>query len=195
MKVMDVAYGWSTSDHKLMSRMIRYFTRPEKWNFRSRAEWSHMFLVFRMENGDYVIHEALGSRGWCETPAIEFCRWLNRDKVHHRSSIHWLGLTSEEAENCYLVSKSFLGMVSYAWKQIFFFALANSLLGRSVGLVHWLRSRPGVICSEMASRIVALNAPRWDLRDNPQQTFDYLSPQNAWVNYQKKEKENAAANK
>lgn len=186
MKVLDVAWGWSAADDSWLSRSIRYFTRPNTWNLSSRAKWSHMYLVFSLEGGQYELHEALGSRGWCSCNVRDLINWHNAKPLEHKIEVHWLGIEAEDATKIYNASCDFLGLESYAFKQIASFALTKSLLGRVLGLARLLRGCSGVICSEMATKLVGLNVPFWDIRANKKEPWDYISPQEAYERYLRK---------
>lgn len=189
MKATEVAIGWTAADDSFLSRSIRYFTRPELSIF-SRAEWSHMLLCFRLEDGYYVIYEALGNKGWATSSSQNLSQWYNADPSKHHLQMRWLkDVSADDAEHMHLIAQSFLGMVSYAWKQILLCALVNTYLGRKFKLARFLQdTKDGVICSELAPRIVAQIAPKWDLRMCATDPWDYLTPQQAWENYLKLEK-------
>lgn len=179
-----IAFGWSRDETSLLSNAIRYLTRPGLSPFGPWAKWSHMFLVFTMSDGSTVIHEALMSQGWCEKPAKKLSDWLQEDPEHHVAELHWLPIDAPVVEAIYAASCAWLGTKSYARRQLLAFALAESVLGRWLGL-SIESGASEVICSEGAGRQVGELAPEWDLRRTPDQSWDSVSPQGAYEEYLK----------
>jgi hypothetical protein len=144
-----------------------------------------MFLVFGWDDGRVGIHEALGSQGWCSKPVTKLYKWRAQGPQTRFFEIHWLPLYPAAVERIWTESKSWLGVRSYSWRQIGAFALAKSLLGRALGLS--VRSGPDeVICSEGACRIVGEIAVYWDLRETTDQSWDSVSPADAYEAYLRK---------
>lgn len=178
---IQVGFGWSRDETSPFSNAIRYLTRPG-WAPRPLAQWSHMFLMFHFPDGSMVIHEALVSEGWCAKPGSKLGFWLDRDPERHHAELYWLPLDAEVVEAIYAASVAWIGTRSYAVKQIAAFAIAESLLGRWLGLS--VASGPDeVICSEGACRLVGELAPYYDLRRSPDQSWDSVSPQAAYDEY------------
>lgn len=178
---IQVAYGWERDETKFMSNSIRYLTRPG-WSPKPMAQWSHMFLVFRFEDGTAEIHEALTRTGWSKKPAVEFTEWLAADPVHRHGEIHWLPIDSPIVEQIYTESLSWVGNRGYDFRQIAAFAIADSVLGRVFGF-HVGSGSDGVFCSEGACQIVGEFSPRWDLRQYPDERWDTIVPQAAYNSF------------
>lgn len=177
-----VAFGWSADRTSPLSNAIRFMTRQGINPFRRWAEWSHMFLVFEFDDGSQVIHEALASEGWREKPAKKLIAWKKKDPERHLYAVHWLPIDPADIAVIYQASRAWLGAKSYAKKQLIAFAIAESILGRWLGL----GIAPGpneVICSEGAARLVGAIVPAWDLRTSPDQPWDSISPQGAYDRY------------
>lgn len=180
-RVVEVGFGWSRDEASPLSVAIRYLTRPQIAP-RPLADWSHMFLVFMFDDGSAVIHEALRSEGWRSKPLDKLGTWMAKDPQRRHATLRWLPLAPGQAEAVYKASQAWLGRKSYAMRQIAAFAVAESLLGRWLGLS--VKSGPGrVICSEGACRLVGEVAPEWDLRETKDQSWDAVSPQSAWRRY------------
>lgn len=179
MNPIQVAFGWSRDETAFMSNAIRYFSRPGFSPFGKWAQWSHMFLVFRFTDGTAVIHEALMSEGWSEKPATKLADWQARDPARHHAELQWLDLDDAAVLMIYTLSMHWLGTKSYAVKQIAAFAIAESLLGRWLGL-SVQSGQDEVICSEGACRLVGEVAPQYDLRAEEYQSWDSVSPQAAY---------------
>lgn len=173
-----IAAGWSRDELSGISTAIRYLTRPgwRPWPF---AQWSHMFLYFAFPDGSTVVHEALLSGGWTSKPGDRLDAWRKRDLIHHVAQVHWLPIDTPVIETIYRKSCGWLGTRSYAVKQIAAFAVAESMLGRWLGLS--IRSGPEeLICSEGACMLIGMAGPDWDLRQCPEQSWDSVSPQSAY---------------
>jgi hypothetical protein len=96
--------------------------------------------------------------------------------------VRWLPIDPDQVQRIYLNSVSGLGRKSYSVKQIAAFGIAESLLGRWLGLS--LKAGPDeVICSEEAARLVYDVCPEWDLRATSESSFDGLNPQRAYENF------------
>lgn len=173
-----IAFGWSADHTKFLSQAIRYLTRPKLSPLAKWALWSHMFIIFKMSDGSEVIHEALLSEGWCEKPN-KLTMWKKKDPKNHVCAVRWLPIDVPAIEMIYQSSCAWIGTKSYATKQIVAFALAESLLGRWLGL-SVESGVDEVICSEGACRLVGEIAPEWDLRKAPDQSWDSVSPQAAY---------------
>lgn len=178
MTPVKIAFGWSRSEEAFMSQAIRYLTRPG-WKLAPWAQWSHMFLVFYFEDGTAVIHEALLSEGWSCKPSQKLANWIATDPDRHVAEVHWLDIEPAKLGLIYHVSCAWLGTKSYAVKQIVALAVAESALGRWLGLCVY-SGRDQVICSEGACCIVGEIEPRYDLRRSPDQPWDSVSPQAAY---------------
>jgi hypothetical protein len=186
-----IAFGWSADHTKFISQAIRYMSRPKMAPWSRWALWSHMFIVFKMSDGSDVIHEALMSEGWCEKPC-NLSAWKHKDPRNHVFAVRWLPIDVPAIELIYKASLAWVGTKSYATKQIVAFALAESVLGRWLGLS--VESGIGeVICSEGACRLVGEIAPEWDLRRVPDQSWDSVSPQAAYDMWRKVEAGHAIA--
>lgn len=187
MRPVKIAFGWSRSTDTVISNAIRYLTRPGWAPWGTWGSWSHMFLVFYFADGTAVIHEALMSEGWSCKPSQKLADWIARDPDRHVAEIHWLEKLDPELINLiYQCSSGWLGTRSYAYRQIVAFALAESLLGRWLGLSVY--SGPDeVICSEGACRLVGELAPEYDLRASPDHPWDAVSPQAAYDRFMIKE--------
>jgi hypothetical protein len=174
--------GWSADHTAAFSAGIRYLTRPGLNPFGPWADWSHMFLVFKHADDRTVIHEALMSEGWRQKDGRKLVQWAKRDPKNHRYTVKWLPVDEEHVALVYQASCAWLGAKSYARRQILAFAIAESMLGRWLGLSVY-QGPNEVICSEGACRLVGSFCPQWDLRRYPDQSWDSLSPQaayNAW---------------
>lgn len=174
-----IAFGWSADHTMFMSQAIRYMSRTGMAPWAPWALWSHMFLIFKMSDGTDVIHEALLSEGWSAKDGAKLVSWQKKDPVKHVYAVRWLPIDVPAIELIYAASCAWIGTKSYAAKQIAAFAIAESVIGRWLGLS--VTSGPDeVICSEGACRLVGEIAPEWDLRRTPDQSWDSVSPQAAW---------------
>lgn len=177
MMPIRIAAGWSRDDGMPISLGIRYLTRPG-WR-PGMAQWSHQFVVFEFPDGTRVIHEALLSEGWSRKDYAKLDLWLAKDRRRHHAEVHWLPIAPEAVAAMYSRSCGWLGTRSYAVRQIVAFALAESLLGRWLGLS--IRSGPEeLICSEGACMLIGMAGPAWDLRECREQSWDSVSPQAAY---------------
>lgn len=177
-----IGFGWSRDETSVVSRAIRYLTRKSVNPFGKRADWSHMFLAYQFEDGRMVIHEALMSEGWTQKEGTKLAEWKKKSPSKHFYTIRWLPIYPDDVEQIYLNSVSGLGRMSYSVKQIAAFGIAESLLGRWLGLS--LKAGPNeVICSEEAARLVYGVCPEWDLRATSESSFDGLNPQRAYENF------------
>lgn len=184
-----VAWGWSAADDSWLSRAIRYMTRPG-WSFSSRAKWSHMFVLFTDGNGESVIHEALGSSGWCCKPATKLADWLNRDPIQHRACVEWLDIPPETVVEIWRDSSRRLGRQSYAWVQIAVFGMSHTIIGRAIRKMFpaflMVDISRGAVCSENACSVVGEKSLRYDLRKDPGEPWAAISPQDAFDRYVEK---------
>lgn len=173
-----IGFGWSTSVWAPFCIGIRYFTRPmyRPWVL---AKWSHMFIVFRLSDESVVIHEALGSKGWQSNSIQKLNKWIAESPKTHKAEIYWLPVPADIVQSIFESSSKRLGRTSYAWRQIAAFAIANSMIGRWLGLALANRDKT-VVCSEEAARQVGEKCPAWDLRDSPNSAWDSVSPQSAY---------------
>lgn len=178
-----IAFGWSADHTKFMSQAIRYMSRPKMAPWAKWALWSHMFIVFKMSDGTEVIHEALLSEGWVEKPC-NLVAWKKKDPRNHVYAVRWLPIDTPQIEMIYAASRAWAGTKSYATRQIVAFAVAESVIGRWLGLSVYTGSDE-VICSEGACRLVGEIAPKWDLRKTPDQSWDSVSPQAAYDMWRK----------
>jgi hypothetical protein len=138
-----------------------------------------MFLIFRFADGSAVIHEALMSEGWCAKPATKLSDWLAKDPENHVAELHWLPIEASQVEQIYMDSCMWIGTKSYARRQLLAFAIAESIVGRWLGLTLTSGSEE-VICSEGACQLVGEIAAAWDLRQDRYQSWDSISPQAAY---------------
>jgi hypothetical protein len=179
MMPIAVAFGWSRDETTILSNLIRYLSRTSANPFSPCANWSHMFLVFSFPDGSAVIHEALMSEGWCAKPAQKLDAWLAKNPQHHHAELRWLAMDEGKASLIYSLSGNWIGTKSYAVKQLIAIGLAESILGRWLGLS--VRSGPDeVICSEGACQLVGEVAPQYDLRQDEHQSWDSVSPESAY---------------
>lgn len=178
-----IAQGWSRDDGDAVSLGIRYFTRMG-WMPKPLAPWSHTFLVFEFADGTRLIHEALLSEGWSRKDYAKLVTWLAKNPSRHHAEVHWLPIPPEVVAEMYRKSCGWLGIRSYAWKQIVSLMRTNCVLGR---LKRWaIRSDSlELICSEGTSRILAM-ADGWDLRKSPEDSFDGVSPQDTYIGTMRK---------
>jgi hypothetical protein len=147
-----------------------------------------MFLVFRFGNGSAVIHEALASQGWCAKPAQKLTAWYKRDPRNHKVELCYLPVDADTVERIYKASTLWIGTKSYAIRQLASLATAKSLLGRYLGLA--LQPGPNeIVCSEGAARIIGCQDPEWDLRDDPEDAWDNVTPESAYNRYLEKIRE------
>lgn len=177
-----IGFGWSTDRNSIVSGAIRYLTRLSVNPFGKQAEWSHMFLAFQFADGRSVIHEALMSDGWTQKDGLKLIAWKKKSPKRHLYTVRWLPIAPDYVQQIYLNSCSILGRRSYSVKQIAAFGLAESMIGRWLGLS--LKAGPNeVICSEEAARQVYAVCPEWDLRESHEASFDGLNPQRAYENF------------
>jgi len=179
-----VAFGWSADHTSPISQAILFMTRRGINPLARWAQWSHMFLVFEFDDGSRVIHEALMSDGWREKPSIKLVNWKKKDPMRHLYTVKWLPIDQKNITLIYQASCAWLGAKSYARRQLLAFAIAESMLGRWLGL----GIAPGpneVICSEGACRLVGSICPAWDLRAYADQPWDSVTPQGAYDRYLK----------
>jgi hypothetical protein len=184
MTCTQVGFGWSTSTWSPLSFGIRYFTRP-RYRPWPLAGWSHMFLVFQFDDGSVWMHEALGSGGWQAHSIRKLHKWADESPKYHRYQIHMLPLPCTTAAAIYSASAALLGKASYAYKQIFAFAAANSVIGRWLGL-SVAAGPASVICSEGVCRLVGQACPEFDLRRTSDQSWDSVSPQSAYEEFERR---------
>ncbi len=163
---------WTAGPY-FLSLAIRYCNRRDLSNW---AQVSHQGLCFEFSDGTRERHEALASEGWCIKP------WDTLDAFAHRWKsvvyVKWFSdIKTAKSDAIYQASMEWVGKkTSYSVVQIFGFAIAESFLGRILGLS--LKDDPSrVICSEGACRLISGCAPEWDLRTNKNDTFDAVSPQ------------------
>lgn len=184
-----MGWGWSTDRRKAFATAIRYFCRPG-WAPLPIADHSHMFTCYMF--GDYrrnVIHEALGSHGWCANPLRRLAEWHMDDPLSHLVKIEWLDIPEEVVAAIYAESLSWIGTRSYAWQQIAYIALSEMVVGRLLrrclpGIFNRDVSDDAVVCHEGAHRLVGERWPALDLR-RPNETWAAGSPQELWIRYNK----------
>lgn len=172
-----IASFWTRDDTAPFSLGVRFLTRPG-WQLWTWAQWSHQGVMFEFPDGSTVIHEALLSDGWCSKGGARLAQWLSRSPRHY-AEVHWLPIAPETVAAIYQRSCGWLGTASYAWKQIIAFAVAESIVGRWLGLS--LKSGPEeLICSEGACILLGMAGDAWDLRECRDQSWDSVSPQAAY---------------
>ena len=183
-----VGWGWSADDLSPLSLAIRYFTRPD-WSLRPLARWSHMFMVYAFDDqASNCVHEALGSRGWTSSPVRHLAEWHATDPGNCPLAIEWLTLTPETISAIWTESCDWIGTESYAYRQLAFFGLAETIPGRALcaiapGVFERDVDDNEVICSEGCCRIVGERVPYLDLR-KAGEPWAMISPQAAWNRYQ-----------
>ena len=182
-----IGWGWTACDDSALSLGIRWFTRPG-WAPKPLARWSHMFLVCGFKDEAPVIHEALGSRGWSESPLLKVENWRYDDAINRHYHQEWLNVPKDIVRGIWRESLSWIGTRSYAFQQLATFAMAESLAGRALRrLAPTVFDRDvaddRVICSEGACRLVGVHWPALDLRADPREQWANISPQAAYDRY------------
>ena len=183
-----IGWGWSADDRSALSLAIRYYTRPG-WPPKPIARWSHMFMVFAFDAIELnCVHQALGSSGWCATTFRDMAKWHADDSVNRSLAIEWLDLPDNVIAPIWSESCSWIGTESYAYRQLFFFGMSETAIGRGLrrlapGLFNRDVSENEVICSEGCSRLVGDRCSAFDLRRDGD-PYAMISPQSAWDRYQ-----------
>lgn len=166
---------YATANDGIVSRLIRYVTRPSTANVARLADWSHVGLAFAFRDGSRERHEALASEGWTRKSWEALVDWVG---AGGRATMCWMPLDSVQVRALYRISCDHYGTASYAFAQLVQYAVLNSVLLRWAEL--GLPARPGrVNCSEGVSRFVhQATAGCIDLRPRaPEGTFDSVTPQ------------------
>ena len=175
-KAEAVGWGFNRIDWNVYSVGIRYFSRAQFLPYPI-AEWSHMYLIFRLNDGRIVIHEALLSDGWTEKPLEKLLLWRQKSR-RNVSRAHWLPINPFVANLIFSRSSKWVGdRKSYAFAQILAMAAANTFLGRL--LKRQIKSDDRkVTCSEGAAMLTCDESPFFDPRPNFSFSWDGVTPQN-----------------
>ena len=182
--ITRVAVYW-TACPEPFSRGIRYFTRPGLMPL-PLARVSHVGLRFEGLFGnpgeqslESIVHEALYDSGWVARPWSKLVDFAARDP-RNLVVFDWLDIPSDQAQRIYLSSLDWIGEKrSYGRGQIMGFLVAQSLLGRTLGL-SLKNDQAKVICSEGVACHVCLGTDgRFDYRQTQHESFDAVSPESA----------------
>ena len=181
-----IGWGWEADDRSLLSLSIRWMCRPG-WAPKPIARWSHMFMVFAFDELDLnCVHQAT-SDGWSVSTVGALAQWQADDPRNRSMSIEWLDLPAAIMADVYKESCAWIGTESYAYRQLGFIGLSDTLLGRALrhvapNIFNRDVSDDEVICSEGCCRLVGDRWPKLDLRREGE-PYAMISPQTAWDRY------------
>jgi len=173
-KAVDILIFWSFVP-EWWSKMIVRITGnqlPDKSDC-----WSHMGIIFLLENGESEYYEALFDEGFIgpkPLPALV-------DKIHNKNGLLKVGETDIKeiyVQEIYERCQNWVGKKGYYQWQLAFMWFYERI-GRFIGwkIPH---SPDKVVCSEVVARLIY---PRLDLRDEIRTEMDEVNPNSGWRKY------------
>lgn len=134
--------------------------------------WSHMGIIFELQDGSQVYFEALVDQGFVGPKPIK--KLLDKTKAG-RLAVEHLEFPRHELEYLYETCQKWVGKKTYnRWQlaAMWFF----ERFGRWTGM-HIPKSEDMVVCSEVVSQLIVA---RYDLRDKERDGHDEVNPNSAW---------------
>lgn len=173
-RAVDISIFWSFVP-EWWSKMIVRITGnqlPDKSDC-----WSHMGIIFHLENGESGCYEALFSKGFTGPEPLSALV----DKIRSKGgslAIRPTGIKEIYVQEIYERCQSWVGKKGYyAWQ------LALMWFYERVGRQRGWKIPPSpdkLVCSEVDARLVY---PHLDLRDEIRTEMDEVNPNSAWRAY------------
>lgn len=165
-RAVRVGLGWSLGEQHLSGAISKLTDGP----------WSHMLIVFALDDGRSVYFEALISRdvdGPCD---LEDLRDWAAENPKRKAHIEWTDIPAERAQKIMLECMADVGRRrAYNKAQL----LTMLLLEKTGIAIFSMRRDLGdrVVCSEFVAEKVY---PDIDLRDAKRRTFSAVNPNSGW---------------
>ena len=173
-RAIEILIFWSFVPEWWSKMIVRITGRqlPDKSD-----NWSHMGIIFLLENGESEYYEALFDEGFIGPKPLPTLV----DKIHNKNgllAVRETGIKEIYVQEIYERCQSWVGKKGYYQWQLALMWFYERI-GRFIGwkIPH---SPDKVVCSEVVARLVY---PHLDLRDEIRKEMDEVNPNSGWRKY------------